>query len=132
MFQPDPEAALGLAVARMNPDELPMPIGIYGLIAEKAQNLGRDIAAKDIPGRGYHLYKGPRFTPAEWTYVYLTKSWQIQEHLYTLFDPARPKQQWDVYVSAKFTGPAYPHGDPKEPNGAYFDRMILVRVEDKP
>jgi len=73
-----------------------------------------------------------------------------QERLETIFDPSKPQQQWDVYVSAKFTGPAYlsavpggaqagPHGkskrlsattriEPTEPNGLWVARIILVSV----
>jgi hypothetical protein len=127
MFVPDPDAALGLAVARMNPDELPMPIGVYSLAT--GQVLGEvGVKPADIPGPGYHLYKGPRFTPDERCYIWLTKSWQIQERLETLFDPSKPQQQWDVYISAKLTGPSYPHGKPAEQNGFWVDRMILVSV----
>ena len=54
----------------------------------------------------------------------------MQKHLFSLYDPLNPDQEWEVHVSAKFTGAKYPHGNPKEPNGLFFDRMILVRVEN--
>ena len=133
---PDPDAALGLtAISPASPtgeNEIPMPISFYRTIKKPLFPDGGTvyIQAKDVLGNGYHWYKGPRFRLSEWTYIYLTKSWQMQKHLFSLYDPLNPDQEWEVYVSAKFTGPQYPHGDPKEPNGLFFDRMILVRVEN--
>jgi len=124
----DPEAALGLAARRLGEQELPMPIGVYSLSQDPPLNLAETIQPDDIPGPGYHWYKGPRFAPGEWTYVYLTQSWRFQEHLWTEYDPRHPQQEWEVYVSMKATGPAYPHGQEGEPNGVWFDRMILVPV----
>ena len=65
------------------------------------------------------------------TFIYLTASLQIQKHLYGLYDPARPDQQWDVYLSMKYTGPAYPFGESGEPNGLFMDRMILVKTDNE-
>jgi hypothetical protein len=66
---------------------------------------------------------------SEWSYIYLTRSWQIQADPTTLFDPARPDQKWELYASLKFTGAGYPHGVEGEPEGVWVDRLFLVRVE---
>jgi len=123
----EPEAALGLAVARMSDSELPMPIGAWRVQGPR-QHRAIHIAKEDILGPGYHWYRGPRITLGEATYVYLTESRKYQVHLWSEYDPANAQQQWDVYVSMKATGPAYPHARSGEPNGIYFDRMILVPV----
>ena len=109
-----------------------MPIGFWRTVKKPPLSDGGTVCiqAKDISGKGYHWYKGPRFPLSEWTYIYLTENWEMQKSLFSLYDPLNPDQEWEVYVSAKFTGPKYPHGDPKEPNGLFFDRMILVRVEN--
>jgi hypothetical protein len=130
----DPDAALGLAAmapSQTSGNDIPMPIGFYRTVKKPPLSDGGTVCirAADILGKGYHWYKGPRFRLSEWTYIHLTGSWQMQKHLFSLYDPLNPGQEWEVHVSAKFTGPKYPHGDPKEPNGLFFDRMILVRVE---
>lgn len=128
-LEPDPGAALGLAIPWPGVDHLPMPIATYTLTGD-APDRAEHVQAEDIPGPGYHWYRGSRFKLGEWTYVYLTESWRLQQHLYALYDPANPDQEWEVWVSMKCTGPDYPHGNPNDPNGVYFDRMILVRIED--
>ncbi|MBI4024039.1 MAG: hypothetical protein HY360_03605 [Verrucomicrobia bacterium] len=147
---PDAEASMGLALRYTGADELPLPIGIWNCVTvapdldramkdylrkeqagqyEDYPGVCRVVRAKDIPGKGYHLYRGPRFKLSEWTHTFITKPWNIQEHLWSLFDPVRPLQEWDLHVSAKFTGPACPHGDPKEPNALFIDRILLTREE---
>ena len=59
--------------------------------------------------------------------LWFTKSWQIQFPLNLFHDPMNMGQQWDVYVSAKVDGPAHPHGNAHAKNGAYIDRLILVK-----
>lgn len=124
--QSDPEGTLGLAVARMGDNELPMPIGVYGVDAgERRINL----TSSDIKGPGYQWYRGPRFTLTERSYVYLTRSWVYQTELWSEYDPANTGQQWDVYVSMKAAGSGHPHGKSEDHSGVFFDRMILVRTE---
>ena len=146
---PDPEAALGLAVTKMGDKRLPMGHGVWDLVPHpkpdrrrKEQELNgeknvshlgltRYVRASDIPGKGYHWYKGPRFTLGEWTLVWLPSDWTLQEHFWPLYDPKNADQEWEYYISAKFTGPAYPHGDPNQPNGLFIDRIVLIRVDDQ-
>ena len=130
MLVPDKDAALGLAVPRMNTNECPMYFGYYSYMQGQKKSGLKTIGAKDVPGKGYHLYQGPRFSLDEWIVVYLTRSWQIARMLYTLYDPANPKQEWDSYVSMKYTGPAYPYGTTNEPDALYIDRIILVKVKE--
>ncbi len=127
----DPEAAIGLAVVRKGDNRLPMGHGIYNLITppdQKLQVSEKPVEAADIPDKGYHWFKGPRFTMWEWTFIYFPSDWTIQEHFWPLFDPKNPNQQWEYYFSVKFTGPAYPHGAPDKPNAMFLDRVILVKV----
>jgi hypothetical protein len=127
---PDPEAALGLAVPRTDHNELPMNISYYSGLPGPANAGSTTINAADIPGAGYHWYKGPTFKLNEWTFLYLTASWQMQTHLYGLYDPAHPDRKWTAYCSMKFAGPDYPHGQAGEPKGLFLDRLILVREAD--
>lgn len=126
---PDPDAALGLAVPRTETNELPMNISYYSNLPGPANAGGVTIKAENIPGSGYHLYKGPTFKLNEWTFLYLTASWGMQKHLFTLYDPAHPDQKWTAWCSMKFAGPDYPQGKPDEAKGLFLDRLLLVKEE---
>ena len=150
----DPEAAMGLAIPKMSTNELPLPIGVWDNSvdatedpdSELAKNqreflkldqtqkyvdwpgICRVVSTNDITGPGYHMYKGPHFKLRPNQYVYLTQSWRYQYYPKQLFDPGNPNQFCDVYVSMKFTGPAFPHGNTNEPSGVFFDRVIFVKA----
>ena len=127
---PDPDAALGLAVPRTEHNELPMNICYWSNLPGARNAGGVIIKAEDIPGPGYHLYKGPTFKLNEWTFLYMTASWTMQKHLFTLYDPAHPDRRWTAYASMKFSGPDYPHGKTEEAKGLFLDRLILVQEPD--
>jgi len=126
----DADSVFGVASARLTDEELPLGMGVYDHTrGERGETiLSRTITADEITGRGYHVYKLGRTTISTRCTFWFTRSWQIQARLEMFHDPMDPGRQWDVYVSAKVDGPAYPHGDPKGRNGAYIDRVILVRV----
>jgi len=134
---PDPDSAFGLAIRGEHADEMPFAMGVYdqtgrrGLVGRRLnkRDIGVALGAKDIVGGGYHLYKLGRTIVTPQCFVWLTRSWQMQQPLDMLHDPTRMDEQWDIYVSLKLTGPAYPHGKPNEPNAIFVDRMILVKVQ---
>ena len=125
---PDPEAALGLALRREATDEMPLTVGVYHNTLG-TYGFQRQIQPKEVPARGYHLYKGGRCALSEWPTLFITHSWRIGAMFHVLYDPADPDRQWDFHISAKFTGPAYPHGKPDEPNALWIDRIVLVRAD---
>ena len=125
MFVSDPQATLGLAVPIISSNEIPFMIGIYNLDGS-GLGVDKNINRSDIPGEGYHLYRGPRFSMNEWTLSYLTGRWCLQKHFPALYDPKHPDKQWDIYASIKFAGPAYPYGEAGEPDAVYVDRILLV------
>ena len=134
----DPGSAFGLAISGEHEDEMPFCMGVYDLTGRRGL-VGRRLNERDIGvaldtgaivGSGYHLYKLGRTIVTPRCYVWLTKSWQIQQPLDMLHDPTRMHEQWDIYVSLKLTGPAYPHGRPTDKNAICFDRMILVKVQE--
>jgi len=106
--------------------------GRRGLVGRQLNknDVGVAFDRKAIPGRGYHLYKIGRTIITTNCYVWLTRSWQIQHHIEMLHDATNMGQKWDVYASVKLTGPTYPHGKPGEKDALYFDRLILVKVQD--
>ncbi|MBR2510367.1 MAG: DUF4838 domain-containing protein [Lentisphaeria bacterium] len=80
----------------------------------------------------YHWFRMPgKFEMKPLSYFW-GQGWAIQastSHLYTLTDGNPLDNTWDqVWVSAKFTGPAYVPGSTKE-NAIYVDMAVLVRNE---
>ena len=134
----DPDSAFGMAVSGEHNDEMPFCMGVYdqtagrGLIGRRLneRDVGVSLDGDSIIGPGYQLYKLGRTIVTPRCYVWLTKSWQVQQPLDMLHDPTRMDAKWDIYVSLKLTGPTYQHGKPDEKNAIYFDRLILVKVEE--
>lgn len=126
---PDPDAALGLVWRQQGDKELPMPIGVWSPDKQRPLNAATTVRPEDVPGPGYHWYEGPRFSLREWCYVYVTNSWRFQLPLWSEYDPQRPNQEWQVWVSAKFTGEQHPYGQAGEPLGVSLDRVILAPVQ---
>lgn len=124
---PDAESVFGFAISRENPDEMPMGMGVYDLEGRK-NLLSLTLKPDDIPASGYHIYKLGRTKLTQHCYVWFTNSWQIQHRLEMFFDITDPDREWDVYVSLKFTGPAYPHGKESEKNALFLERIILIKV----
>ncbi|MHB9027021.1 MAG: DUF4838 domain-containing protein [Armatimonadota bacterium] len=151
--QTDPEAADGTAYVRFGAEELPLPIGIWNnagvtdpVFAQSQRDflkldqsgqyvdwpeICRTIKAADITGPGYHLYKGPHFQLRPATLSYATKWWTYGQSIASLYRESSPREMWDVYLSAKFTGPAYPHGNVDDKNAVYLDRVIFVRTGER-
>lgn len=80
----------------------------------------------------YHWYRLPgKFEMAPLSY-FSGQGWAIQastSHLYVLTDGNPLDNTWDqIWVSAKFTGPAYVKGSTK-PNAIWVDMAVLVRNE---
>jgi len=127
----DPDSVFGVVSARLTAEEMPVGMGVYDYTkGERGEPvLGRSITAKDVPGKGYHVYELGRTTLSPQCRFWFTKSWQIQQQLSMFHDPMNMTEEWDVYASVKVDGPDYPHGDANGRNGAYVERLILVRVE---
>ena len=109
---------------------------VFGLYDQQRKEYGPTltIAKADVPQDGkYHLYKMGRWRILPGTRLWGHKSWTVGcldiEYAYRPPGPdATPDaNDWDVWVSAKFTGPAYIRGSPDKENGYYMDRVILVR-----
>ena len=55
--------------------------------------------------------------------------WTLQVKLDGVVANMRDNDQFDVYISAKFTGPAYPYGNAKDKNAVYVERVILEQIQ---
>lgn len=135
----DPEASGGMALRLRNTgadahDADP----VFGLYDQKLKEFGPTltIAKADIPQDGkYHLYRVGCWRILPGTRLWGHKSWLVGclelEYAYSPPGPdGTPNDNiWEVWVSAKFTGPAYIRGSTDQENGYYLDRVILVRPE---
>ncbi len=88
------------------------------------------IPPEDIPQDGkYYLYHLGRIRVQEGTTVWVLEGGRLGVNVDRVFDPAArtaKANEWDAYISLKLQGPAYVKGS-KDANGAWMDRVLLVR-----
>ena len=89
----------------------------------------KDEAAED---EKYHWYKigVSRIFPGSFIWIYY---WRCQCPLGSIWRPddGMPNLNvWEIWVSLKFTGPAYVQGS-KQPNQIWWDQVMLVKPERK-
>ena len=108
--------------------KMPMPWGLYQP-STKTFSYSESIAAKDVPGPGYHWYKmkkphkiGPSY------YLYFFWSWIIQLDIDSVIDPKNPDGEFDIWARIKFEGPFFPHGKAEDKNAICVERIVLVKA----
>jgi hypothetical protein len=62
--------------------------------------------------------------------VWVTSSWGISIPVGFVYDAAQPQREWDLYLSLRLEGPAYPHGGTAPQNTVSVDRLILVNPSE--
>ncbi|MBO4631434.1 MAG: DUF4838 domain-containing protein, partial [Lentisphaeria bacterium] len=90
---------------------------------------------KEVPqDEKYHWFKFPGSFEFKQRSAFWGNGWAIQgktNHLYMLTDGTASDNTWDeVWMSAKFTGPAYVPGSKKE-NAIWVDMLVLIRKTPK-
>jgi hypothetical protein len=138
---PDPEAAAGKTI-RFRPDPPDLVSKPYAAqpqfalydFARKENGPSLTIGRAEIPQDGkYHWYKVGRWRIQPGVILY-TMGWLLQFHNLAK-DAYVPNdlpgaQDWTVWVSAKFTGPAYITDSQEKENGFYIDRIALVKPDE--
>lgn len=119
----DPDAVCGTAFKNPNfKHRLPFSLGHYFPPNKRGGAL--TFSAVDIPqDEKFHLYNLGKNVVMQRLYVYFDNSWTFRSYLPTI---GIIPTEWDIWVSMKFTGPAYVKGS-KSPNAVLFDRMFLVK-----
>lgn len=135
---PDPEAESGITSRldlRGNDPQrsiekykLPMPWGLYDPI-NKERPGGAIIKPESVPGPGYHWYRMGTFKIGLSYYVHFFWSWVTQFDIDRAADPRKPGQQFDIWASIKFEGPAFPHARPEDKNAICVERVVLIKAE---
>ncbi|MBU0608831.1 MAG: DUF4838 domain-containing protein, partial [Armatimonadetes bacterium] len=137
----DPEAAGGKALRLGNTGaEAHDTDPVFGLYDQQRKEHGPTltIPRADVPQDGkYHLYKVGRWRMLPGTRLWGHRSWLVgcldigDACAAHGADPGPNATDWEVWVSAKFTGPAYVRGSTDKENGYYLDRVVLVKPEDR-
>jgi len=133
----DPEAESGIANRLSFPNSggskqalakygFPMAWGLYTELT-RTHDASASIAAKDVPGPGYHWYKFGTHPVSASTCLYFFWSWIIQVDVDGIIDPEAREARYDIWARIKFTGPGFPHGKAADPNAIYVERVVLVR-----
>ena len=134
----DPEASDGKAMRVSRTDlEYHQKDPVFGVHdPQRKKTLSSLIIRKpEIPQDGkYHWYKLGRCGIRPGTYLYGHDQWRIQLALDRVYvqDDNPEGNQWDVWVSAKFTGPAYVNGSAEAECGFYVDRVVLATPHGNP
>lgn len=120
--------------------KLPLPLNepqgppMFGTYDVASKTYGPRLNITNVQQDGqYHLYKLGRWTITSFNNcIWAHGSWKIGVQLGKYFDqPAGPaRNTYDIYVSTKFTGPAYIKGSADKENGFWVDRVIMVRAGD--
>ena len=103
--------------------------GVYDTTTQK----GKIYDMPGIPGdEKYHWHKVGIVEVGPGTFVY-GFFWQMRADISSVYgnaDGLPDFNKWEVWVSAKFTGPAYVPGS-TQPNQIFWDQVVLKRPEKK-
>ena len=125
----DPDAAAGYAFyIPKTKAELPFSFGFYHAASKSLGSVGFKTKA-DVPqDEKFHLYRLGRSVLLKGFYVWFDPTWRYRCWEQTI---GIVPEEWDVWVSAKFTGPAFVEGSTEE-NRVLFDRVLFVKPDGEP
>ncbi|MCX6970716.1 MAG: DUF4838 domain-containing protein [Verrucomicrobia bacterium] len=134
----DPESLTGRTKKLTFPLNAALGPPTFGTYDPASKTYGPGLSIKNVPQDGqYHFHKIGRWTLNSFkSYIYsigAAGDWNVGPvELGPYFDqPAGPAYNtYDIYVSAKFTGPAYIKGSKDTENGFWVDRVLLIRAND--
>ena len=122
-----PDAAWGFTYGKeIKNAKTPFPFGYYDVLAKVQKNfkIPYDKIKKD--GK-FHLYYLTTTSLSASCRVWCHPSWGLgYGALGELFDIDNPKKEWKIYVSLKFTGPAYQKTPETQKNMVWIDQVISV------
>ena len=133
----DPAAVFGFAARHKT--HVAFPYGMYAndyrshlsgsKITTKWTLLKQRLLEKDeVTADCYRLYRIGRFPITNATRVSTTGNAFFFRDVSIFFSKDAPSQEWDVYLSLKFEGPAVP-GSRAEENSVSCDRIVLVKAD---
>lgn len=109
-----------------------MPFGYYDA-QSKIQKNNKVTFEKIIKDGKFHLYYVTSTKLSPTCRVWAHPSWGLgYGSVGEIFNIDFPDRVWDIYVSLKFTGPAYQKKPETDKNYVWIDQVILVQTKDKP
>ncbi len=122
----DPDAAAGYAFyIPKTKAALPFSFGFYHAESKSRGEVWFKAKA-DVPqDEKFHLYHVGRSALLKGFYVWFDSTWRYRCWEKTI---GIVPEEWDVWVSAKFTGPAFVEGSKSE-NRVLFDRVLFVKED---
>lgn len=128
----DAEAPSGRAL-RLNATDAetharPPRFALYNRV-NRQSGPGLNINRRELAGdSGYRWYRVGEWEIRPGTIVH-SQHWELSVDLGKAFVPSELPEtnRWEVWVSAKFTGPAYDPASQAKENGLYLERVVLVR-----
>ena len=137
----DPESEVGYAAAMITEEEknpyrsnwlgdyrLPQPFGIRSRGLD-TYFLQTKIKKEQVKKAGYNWYKLGVVKLSADAFLYCFGTWMVQQPIGIAYDPKNPDAKFEIWISMKFTGPAYPHGREGDKNAIYIDRVFLIRAK---
>ncbi|MBR2372661.1 MAG: DUF4838 domain-containing protein [Lentisphaeria bacterium] len=132
----DPDAAyqtackLGPIKGKYAHANQPMVFGWYDVTLKKVF-LQRTIKPEEVKqDEKYHLYYMGRCVPpvSHRLMAYGHRTWRMPlgRLFNNMINPQDPDREYDIYISCKFTGPAYVKGSTRE-DAVYVDKIVVVR-----
>lgn len=122
------DSAWGYAYGReVTNAKAPMTFGYYDLLKriQKNNKVPFDKIKKD--GK-FHIYKVTSTKLSASCRVWCHPTWGLgYDGVGQLFNVDHPDRVWDIYVSLKFTGPAYQKKPETPKNFVWIDQVILIR-----
>ncbi len=100
--------------------KLPFELGYYDEGNKKT--LSNITYAKPLK-KGYAWYSGGKVKIPEMGYVFVTRAWTVSQRTWSI--GSLTGNEYEIFVSAKFTGPLY-WPDEKGESHIYIDRILLV------
>ena len=107
--------------------KFPIRWGVYSDDDIKETYDGGRIKAETVTQSGYNWYKLGKIKLRSVTVLYLHGSRAAKAYIDAAYNPKFPDTMFDVWLRAKFTGPAFPHGKANEANTMWFDRVVIIK-----
>ena len=147
-FVDDPDSVTGKALITQKPRYVRIGTTIHSLVKPGIRTMystavgvvdrasksskGRDLKKVVAKDEKYHWYRIGvcRIFPGSFVWIYY---WRCQCPLGSVWQPddGMPGLNvWEIWVSLKFTGPAYVEGS-KQPDRIWWDQVLLVKPETK-
>jgi hypothetical protein len=132
-LESDPDSSVGQGLRLPQHCFKKGPEDTFGIYDKASNSYGPRRVIKPLPQDGrYQLYHVGRYTFTSSTAgLFTSPSWHIGVPLGMAYNQTADAagNTYDVYVSAKCTGPIYIDASTDSDNGFWLDRVILVRAE---